>query len=235
MQNYQIHTVETAPENSKPLLELFIHAVGFVPNLAGAVANSPVLAKSLLGLFQNVHGGSFTEAEVQVPKRKAPYGKGSRLSIQTEDGVADRVTECPAVPWAGRIGVGQNVLPGSGGAAHSTFRVLMAGSVVTEVPHHILVGAYVSGVTFAQRPAVAVRRLELDREATAVDEQRRDIPAAEYVADYPFLAGVERRSVVEEEVEVEFFVVGLQTILAMQVPGIDGGKGACSLDSVSGS
>lgn len=66
MQDYQIHTVETAPEKSKPLLELFIHAVGFVPNLAGAVANSPVLANSLLGLFQNVHGGSFTEPEVQV-------------------------------------------------------------------------------------------------------------------------------------------------------------------------
>ena len=37
MLNYQIHTVETAPEKSKPLLELFIHAVGFVPNLAGAI------------------------------------------------------------------------------------------------------------------------------------------------------------------------------------------------------
>ena len=66
MQDYQIHTIETAPEKSKALLELFIHAVGFVPNLAGAVANSPVLANSLLGLFQNVHGGSFTEPEVQV-------------------------------------------------------------------------------------------------------------------------------------------------------------------------
>jgi alkylhydroperoxidase family enzyme len=66
MYNYQIHSVETAPEESKPLLELFTHAVGFVPNLAGAVANSPVLANSLLGLFQNVHGGSFTEAEIQV-------------------------------------------------------------------------------------------------------------------------------------------------------------------------
>ena len=66
MLNYQIHRIETAPERSKPLLELFIGAVGFVPNLAGAIANSPVLANSLLGLFQNVHGGSFTEAEVQV-------------------------------------------------------------------------------------------------------------------------------------------------------------------------
>ena len=66
MLNYQIHTVESAPEKSKPLLELFTHTVGFVPNLAGAVANSPVLANSLFGLFKNVHGGSFTEAEVQV-------------------------------------------------------------------------------------------------------------------------------------------------------------------------
>ena len=66
MLTYQIHTIESAPEKSKPLLELFTEAVGFVPNLAGAIANSPVLAKSLLGLFQNVHTGSFTEAEVQI-------------------------------------------------------------------------------------------------------------------------------------------------------------------------
>src|ERR1700746_1895664 len=66
MRTYQIQTIESAPEKSKPLLKLFTEAVGFVPNLAGAIANSPVLANSLLGLFKNVHGGSFTEAEVQV-------------------------------------------------------------------------------------------------------------------------------------------------------------------------
>jgi hypothetical protein len=66
MFNYQIHSIETAPEKSKPLLELFTHGIGFVPNLAGAIANSPVLLNSLLGLFKNVHGGSFTDTEVQV-------------------------------------------------------------------------------------------------------------------------------------------------------------------------
>jgi hypothetical protein len=66
MFNYQIHRIETAPETSKPLLQLFTQAIGFVPNLAGAIANSPVLANSLSGLFKNVHGGSFTEAQVQV-------------------------------------------------------------------------------------------------------------------------------------------------------------------------
>ena len=66
MLTYQIHNIVSAPEKSKPLLELFTEAIGFVPNLAGAIANSPVLANSLLGVFQNVHSGSFTEAEVQV-------------------------------------------------------------------------------------------------------------------------------------------------------------------------
>ena len=66
MFNYQIHSIEAAPKKSKPLLKLFTRVIGFVPNLAGAIANSPVLANPLLGLFQNVHGGSFTEAEIQV-------------------------------------------------------------------------------------------------------------------------------------------------------------------------
>jgi hypothetical protein len=47
--NYQIHSIETAPEKSKPLLELFTRAIGFVPNLAGAIANSPVLANPFFG------------------------------------------------------------------------------------------------------------------------------------------------------------------------------------------
>ena len=37
-----------------------------IPNIAGAMATSPVLIDSLVGLFGNVHGGSFTEAQVQT-------------------------------------------------------------------------------------------------------------------------------------------------------------------------
>ena len=66
MLTYNVHTIESAPEKSKPLLELFTGAMGFVPNLAGAIANSSVLANSLLGVFQNVHSGNLSEAEVQV-------------------------------------------------------------------------------------------------------------------------------------------------------------------------
>ena len=37
-----------------------------IPNIAGAMATSPVLINSLVGLFGKVHGGSFTEAQVQT-------------------------------------------------------------------------------------------------------------------------------------------------------------------------
>ena len=37
-----------------------------IPNIAGAMATSPVLINSLVALFGKVHGGSFTEAQVQT-------------------------------------------------------------------------------------------------------------------------------------------------------------------------
>jgi alkylhydroperoxidase family enzyme len=66
MQNYPVYTIESAPEQSKPALQNLNAAFGMVPNLLGAMATSPVLINSLVGLFQKVHGGSFTEAQVQI-------------------------------------------------------------------------------------------------------------------------------------------------------------------------
>ena len=37
-----------------------------VPNVAGIIANSPVLANIFVPLFEGVHGGTFTEAEIQT-------------------------------------------------------------------------------------------------------------------------------------------------------------------------
>jgi AhpD family alkylhydroperoxidase len=66
MQSFPIYTIESAPEQSKPALQSLNAAFGMVPNLAGAMATSPVLINSLVGLFQRVHGGSFTEAQIQI-------------------------------------------------------------------------------------------------------------------------------------------------------------------------
>jgi len=66
MQTFPIYSLESAPEQSKPSLEKLQGAFGMIPNVAGAMATSPVLIGSLVGLFQKVHGGSFSEQQVQV-------------------------------------------------------------------------------------------------------------------------------------------------------------------------
>src|SRR5690348_13419934 len=66
MEAFPVHTVESAPEKSKPSLQMLQGVFGMIPNVAGAMSTSPVLIGSLIGLFQNVHGGSFSEPEIQV-------------------------------------------------------------------------------------------------------------------------------------------------------------------------
>jgi alkylhydroperoxidase family enzyme len=66
MTSFPVHTIESAPERSKPALQQLQSAFGMLPNIAGAIATSPVLINSLVGLFGNVHGGSFTEPQIQT-------------------------------------------------------------------------------------------------------------------------------------------------------------------------
>ena len=66
MTSFPVNTIDSAPERSKPALQQLRSAFGMLPNIAGAMATSPVLINSLVGLFQNVHGGSFTEAQIQT-------------------------------------------------------------------------------------------------------------------------------------------------------------------------
>src|ERR1700677_1288152 len=66
MTNFPVHTIDTAPERSKPAMQQLQSAFDMIPNIAGVMATPPVLINSLVGLFGNVHGGSFTEAQVQI-------------------------------------------------------------------------------------------------------------------------------------------------------------------------
>jgi alkylhydroperoxidase family enzyme len=66
MTTFPVNTIESAPEGSKPALQQLQSAFGMIPNLIGTMSTSPVLTNSLVGLFGKVHGGSFTEAQVQI-------------------------------------------------------------------------------------------------------------------------------------------------------------------------
>jgi hypothetical protein len=66
MQSFPVLTIDTAPAKSKPALQALQNAFGMIPNVAGTMATSPVLIDSLVALFRKVHGGSFTEAQIQT-------------------------------------------------------------------------------------------------------------------------------------------------------------------------
>jgi AhpD family alkylhydroperoxidase len=66
MKHFPVFTIDSAPEASKPALRDLQSAFGMIPNVAGTMATSPVLVNSLVGLFGRVHGGSFTEVQIQT-------------------------------------------------------------------------------------------------------------------------------------------------------------------------
>lgn len=66
MTNFTVHTIETAPAASKPLLEGVKTAWGFVPTLHGTLAESPIALEAYDTLFGLVGKSSFTPAEQQV-------------------------------------------------------------------------------------------------------------------------------------------------------------------------
>jgi alkylhydroperoxidase family enzyme len=66
MPNYPVQMIASAPEGSKSALEQLKKAFGVVPNIVGAIANSPKLINSLVGLFGQVHSPGLTEAENQI-------------------------------------------------------------------------------------------------------------------------------------------------------------------------
>lgn len=66
MTKFQVHSIESAPAASKPLLEGVKKAWGFVPQLQGTLAESPVTLEAYDRLFGLVAKSSFTPAEQQV-------------------------------------------------------------------------------------------------------------------------------------------------------------------------
>lgn len=81
MTTFPVRTLESAPERSKPAMQQLQSAFGMIPNLIGATATSPVLINSLVGLFGNVHGGSFTEAQVQTVLLTDAVTNGSAWAV----------------------------------------------------------------------------------------------------------------------------------------------------------
>lgn len=66
MHSFPIHSPETAPEASRPLLQALEQAIGMVPNLAAGMSEAPSLLSSFLTVGDIYRKGSFPEAEIQA-------------------------------------------------------------------------------------------------------------------------------------------------------------------------
>ena len=99
MPNYPIHTIASAPEGSKPALEQLQQAFGVLPNIAAAIANSPKLVNSLVGVFQQVHSSSLTEPEIQIVlltdavANSSTYAVALHTALALQQGVSSEETD----------------------------------------------------------------------------------------------------------------------------------------------
>src|SRR5580698_2704370 len=99
MLNYPIHTIASAPENSKSALEQLQQAFSVIPNLAAAIANSPKLINSLVGVFQQVHSSSLTEPEIQIVlltdavMNSSTYAVAFHTALALQQGVSSKETD----------------------------------------------------------------------------------------------------------------------------------------------
>ena len=104
MTTFPVHTIDSAPERSKPALQQLQSAFGVIPNIAGAMSTSPVLINSLVALFGKVHGGSFTEAQVQTVLLTDAVTNGSTWAVAFHTALALREGIDPADVQAVREG-----------------------------------------------------------------------------------------------------------------------------------
>jgi alkylhydroperoxidase family enzyme len=95
MANFTVHSIETAPEKSKPTLRGMQEKFGFLPNIMGTMAENPVLLNGFAASFGSFHGGSLDECEKQVllltnaVTLKCPWTIAAHSTFAIEDGVAE--------------------------------------------------------------------------------------------------------------------------------------------------
>src|SRR5262245_6617654 len=66
MTHFTLHTPETAPAESRPLLESIGRSFGFVPNLFGVFAESPAALRGALAVYEAFAKSSLSPVEQQL-------------------------------------------------------------------------------------------------------------------------------------------------------------------------
>ncbi len=99
MTSFKIHTAETAPEQSRPFLKELVARLGFLPNVYGAIAESPMVLRAWMGLKTTVETGLFSPLERHIVSLTTSYLNNSSYCMAAcsvmgeKDGVAKDIIE----------------------------------------------------------------------------------------------------------------------------------------------
>jgi len=95
MTHFKMHTIETAPEVSRPMLEAIRKELGFVPNQYAGLADSPVALKAFLTLSDLFAKSSLSPIEQQVVALAISVENGCEFSVSAHSAIARGAVKVP--------------------------------------------------------------------------------------------------------------------------------------------
>lgn len=95
MTNLTLHTMESAPDKSKPLLEESLKAFGMIPNLHAVLAAAPNLLEAYQKLHELFTATSFNEEELTVVWQGINVEHGCHYCVPAHTGIAHSMNVSP--------------------------------------------------------------------------------------------------------------------------------------------
>jgi len=93
MIEFTVHTAETAPAGSRPLLEGIKRSFGFVPNLFGVFAESPAALRGALAIHEAFSTSSLSPGEQQLVMLAVSEANECEYCVAAHSSVAKRVAK----------------------------------------------------------------------------------------------------------------------------------------------
>jgi uncharacterized peroxidase-related enzyme len=93
MTKFAVHTIETAPPASRPLLEGIRRSFGFVPNLFGVFAESPAALGGGLAIYEAFSTSSLSRAEQQIVMLAASEANDCEYCVAAHSTLAKRMAK----------------------------------------------------------------------------------------------------------------------------------------------
>lgn len=104
MSSFILHTIDSAPQDSKPLLQSAQQLYGFIPNLFAGMAESPALLEGYLALSTIFNKTALSETERQVIMMTANRVNGCHYCMAAHSVISQMQGVAPDVISALRTG-----------------------------------------------------------------------------------------------------------------------------------